>query len=370
LTRPVIACCAYPFGYGPASKLIVLARALRDRGWEPVFLGTGIARELAARSDVFAQVVAAEPNEPRARRWLGAATALLSVMDRDFAAIARESGRPYCVVDSLLWMRDRVPDVFLSARRYWVQDFPGVGARLAEVRPTPTVVGPIVPTMSRTEPGPAAGLVLNLGGTESPDGDVGGATRYADFVVDGLLRSGLLPRFAGRAAVLGGRRIVDHLARRYGRADLEFASLSHDEALDRLARATVVLTAPGLTATLECFQLAVPTFFLPPQNYSQWWSLHVLRQSGLAPGSFHWQDRLPESPIVERMPEATRGPLLRGIIDRLVADKDAQTAYVDCLSAVSATDRTALAARQRAFFDSLGADGVETVARELTELCG
>jgi hypothetical protein len=370
MTRPVIACCAYPFGYGPASKLIVLARALRDRGWEPVFLGAGIARELAARSDVFAQVVTAEPDEPETRGWLDAATALLSVMDRDFAAIASESGRPYFVVDSLLWMRDRVPDVFLSARRYWVQDFPGVRIRLAEIQPTPTVVGPIVPTMSRAEPGPNAGLVLNLGGMESPNGDVGGAIRYADFVVDGLLRSGLLARFAGRTAVLGGRGIVDHLTRRHGRPGLEFASLSHDEGLGRLAGAAVVLTAPGLTATLECFQLAVPTFFLPPQNYSQWWSLHVLRRSGLAPGSFHWQDRLAESPIVERMPEATRGPLLRGIIDRLVGDEAAQAAYVDCLGAASATDRPALAARQRAFFDSLGPNGVETIARELTELCG
>src|SRR5437870_5477918 len=117
MPRPVIACCAYPFGYGPASKLIVLARALRDRGWELVCLGTGIAYELAARSDVFAQVIEPEPAEPETRGWLDAATALLSVMDRDFATIACESGRPYFVVDSLLWMRDRVPDVLLSARR-------------------------------------------------------------------------------------------------------------------------------------------------------------------------------------------------------------------------------------------------------------
>ena len=370
MTRPVIACCAYPFGYGPASKLIVLARALRARGWEPVFLGTGIARELAARSDVFAQVVTAEPGDPQTRSWLDAATALLSVMDRDFAAIACESGRPYFVVDSLFWMRDRVPDVFLSARRYWVQDFPGVRTRLAEIQPTPTVVGPIVPPMSRAKSGPNAGLVLNLGGMESPTGDVGGAICYADFVVDGLLRSGLLARFAGRTAVLGGRGIVDHLTRHHGRPGLEFVSLSHDEGLGRLAGAAVVLTAPGLTATLECFQLAVPTFFLPPQNYSQWWSLHVLRRSGLAPGSFHWQDRLAECPIVERMPEATRGPLLRGIIDRLVTDEAAQAAYVVCLGAALATDRPALATRQRAFFDSLGPGGVETIASELTELCG
>ncbi len=367
---PIVACSAYPLGYGPAAKLIVLARALRARGWEPVFLGSGIARELAARSDVFAQVITAERDETEVRRWLRAANVLLSVMDRSIAAVARECGRPYCVVDSLLWMRDRVPDVFLAARRYWVQDFPGVRARSAEIRPAPTVVGPIVPAMRPVEAGAGAELVVNLGGMESPDGAADHATRYAEFVVDGLLRSRLPARFVGRAVVLGGHRIVEHLRRRHGGTALAFHSLPHGESISRLARAAVVLTAPGLTTTLECFQLAVPTFFLPPQNYSQWWSLHLLRAHQLAPGSFHWQDRLPESPIVERMPEATRGPVLRAVINRVIREESARVAYVAYLDAIPSADRPTLAARQRAFFESLGPDGTETVARELSELFG
>jgi len=368
MTRPVIACSAYPFGYGPASKLIVLARALRDRGWNPVFLGTGIACELAARSDVFVRIVASDPAGPEVRRWLDTARVLLSVMDRDVAAGARDTGRPYCVVDSLLWMRDRVPEVFLSARRYWVQDFPGVRDRVAEIRPTPTIVGPIVAPMRRPKRRPKASLVVNLGGMQSPDREDGGALRYANFVVDGLLHSGLPTRFSGRTTVLGGQRIIEELTRRRGAAGIEFASLPHDEGIDRLGRAALVLTAPGLTTTLECFRLSVPTFFLPPQNYSQWWSLNVLREHGLAPGSFHWQDRLPDSPIVERMPEAIRSPLLREIVERLVVDESAQADYARLLATLETTDPRALVARQRAFFDRLGADGGATVARELTEL--
>jgi hypothetical protein len=367
---PIVACSAYPLGYGPAAKLVVLARALRARGWEPVFLGSGIARELAARSDVFAEVINADEDATAVRGRLRAAKVLLSVMDRSVAAVAREDGRPYCVVDSLLWMRDRVPEVFLAAHRYWVQDFPGVRARLPEIRPTPTVVGPIVPAMRPVEAADGAELVVNLGGMESPDGPPDHAIRYAEFVVDGLLLSRLPARLGGRAVVLGGRRIIEHLRRRHGEAALAFESVAHGESVARLARAAVVLTAPGLTTTLECFQLAVPTFFLPPENYSQWWSLHLLRAHELAPGSFHWQDRLPESPIVERMPEATRGPKLRAAIDRVIGDESARVAYADYLEAIPAADRARLAARQRAFFESLGPDGTETVARELTELFG
>jgi hypothetical protein len=203
---------------------------------------------------------------------------------------------------------------------------------------------------------------------ESPDGDAANAAGYADFVVDGVLHSGLTGRFAAPTLVLGGERVVAHLRGRYHQADLELRSLSHEESIVRLSRAAVVLTAPGLTTALECFQLAVPTFFLPPQNYSQWWSLQVFRARELAPGAFHWQDRLSESPIVERMPEATRGPLLRAIIDRLVVDESARSAYADSLEAVPTIDGMALAARQRAFFESLGSDGVATVTRQLAEL--
>jgi hypothetical protein len=367
---PIVACSAYPLGYGPAAKLIVLARALRDRGWEPVFLGSGIARELAARSDVFAEVIAADEDAGAVRRRLRAANILLSVMDRSVAAAAREDGRPYCVVDSLLWMRDRIPDVFLAADRYWVQDFPGVRARLPEIHPTPTVVGPIVPSMRPVDAAAGVELVVSLGGMESPDGPAEHAVRYAEFVVDGVLRSRLPAGFGGRAVVLGGRRIIEHLRRRHGDTALAFESLGHGESVSRLARAAAVLTAPGLTTTLECFQLAVPTFFLPPENYSQWWSLLLLRAHELAPGSFHWQDRLPESPIVERMPEATRGPKLRAAIEQVIGDERARVAYADYLDAIPSADRASLAARQRAFFESLGPDGTETVAREVTELFG
>ncbi len=37
-------------------------------------------------------------------------------MDRDFADLARRVDKPYYVVDSLLWMRNRIPPVLAVPR--------------------------------------------------------------------------------------------------------------------------------------------------------------------------------------------------------------------------------------------------------------
>src|SRR5262249_16462501 len=70
-----IVCCAYPFGYGPVAKLLHIARPLRARGLRLVFLGAGIARELAARSSLFDDVVLADPADVRSLELIRSASA-------------------------------------------------------------------------------------------------------------------------------------------------------------------------------------------------------------------------------------------------------------------------------------------------------
>ena len=80
-------------------------------------------------------------------------------MDRDYLGLAHALAKPAFVVDSLFWMRDRIPDEFRAARRYWVQDFVGVRARLAETGIPARVVGPIVRHTRALPPKRRTGLV-------------------------------------------------------------------------------------------------------------------------------------------------------------------------------------------------------------------
>jgi len=398
MSRRTLLCCAYPFGYGPAAKLLHIVRELRGqtrgdapgypvaplrgnsrapkgrnliaRGiapgdWQLIFLGTGIAHELASRSLLFDEVVPLGPDDPRVRVLLTQAAGMLSLMERDHAAAAVARGLPVFVADSLLWLRDRVPVVFQQARRYWAQEFVGVRSRLAEVGPRATVVGPIV---GRRNAGrianPSHRVVVNLGGVESPLGLSDPC--YADFVCRVLLRCGSeLPS----PVLLAGSACIRALRARYPDCGLELISVAHEDALAKLWQARWVITAPGLTACLECFQAGVPTLFLPPQNYSQWWILKTLRSLGLAPGSFHWEDLLPGYPITERMPDAVRGPLVADAIHRLAGDGRAEQLLREGLGAALTSNPDELTRRATAFFESLGPDGTAQIANDLADMC-
>jgi hypothetical protein len=366
-TSRSLICCAYPFGYGPAAKLLHIARKLRAKPLRLVFLGTGIAHELASRSDLFDEVVQATPNDPRVPQLLQSACGLLSLMDRDYSAVAVEIGVPIYVADSLLWMRDRVPHVFRQARRYWAQDFVDVRQRLGEVGPQATLVGPIVASSDSVSTGEGTRLVVNLGGCESPGGSIADDPAYTDFVMRGILESGLLAGRRSGDVLIAGECCVRSLHSRYAECGLEIMSASHESALTLLRQARCVLTAPGLTATLECFQLGVPTFFLPPQNYSQWWILKKLRDRGLAPASFHWADFHPGCDVTERMSEEMRGPLVRNAIQRLSHDKTAQGQFIASLATAQGSDLADLARRQHAFFATLGSNGAVQIVDELMQ---
>jgi hypothetical protein len=363
MMNQTIICCAYPFGYGPAAKLLHIARGLKSRGARLVFLGTGIAHELVARANLFDEVANTGPDDQHSRVLIRDGACLLSVMDRDYAGLAVEGGRPLFVVDSLLWMRDRVPAVFQHARRYWAQSFADDRRRLRKVGPNANVVGPILGPDPSVSPARGTRAVINLGGGEMPDGLGESQFAYCDFVLRAV--SAALSEQRRGAVLLGGKKCIAYLRDRYPDCGLEMVSANHEDALALLRTARYVLTSPGLTTALECFQARTPTYFLPPQNYSQWWILKKLRERGLAPGSFHWEDVLPDSPIVEKMPEERRGPLVRDAIYPAIKDRRAEQLLKERLIAALAGDPNELAGRQRAFFDSLGPVGTGQIVNEV-----
>jgi len=361
-----LAGCAAPHGYGPVSKLCRIAEALHPLGVSTVFLGSGIAHELASRSGAFEDVVDALPDSPAASALIDSAAALLSLMDRDYLAIAQARDKPTFVADSLFWMRDRIPQSFLAANRYWVQDFFGVKERLNEFSIAPSLVGPIVPPAAPGQDHKRSGIVVHLGGCDSPLSAIDADSGYSEFVIDGLAESVLGSRFPGPILVMAGSRCADSLrSRPRANNNFEFVSVSPDCAALLLESAMIVLTAPGLTASLECFQLQQPAFFLPPQNYSQWWILNKLRDHRLAPGAFHWENCLPVSPVTERMAESERVPLLRSLIGGLSHDAQARRSFVAALDSYATIDRDALAATQREFFESLGVNGLNAIVADL-----
>ncbi|MEZ0255609.1 MAG: hypothetical protein ACAI37_10045 [Chthoniobacter sp.] len=351
-------------------KLQLIARRLRAAGLHTVFLGHGIAHEMAAQSsDAFDEVLHAQPGDPHVAPQIASAAGLFSMMDREFAALALAQGKPVYVADSLRWMRDELPAPFAAAQRYWVQNFlPSVSS--AKVTANTVSVGPIVEPRTPTPPERRHALVINLGGCETPAGPQMENFSYAAFILRGVLQSGALERFQGNVTLLAGSNAIVHLRAAFPRCGVTLRTAPHPEALDLFAAATTVFTAPGLTTALECFQFGMPTYFLPPQNYSQWRILRHLEESGLAAGSFTWSQVMNHFPALDTIPEPDRTPLLRQAIAEVSTAPHARDMFAASLQQRLATDGTTLAARQHAFFQSLGPNGAETIAGELIGLFG
>jgi hypothetical protein len=329
----------------------------------PAFLGSGIALELVRRStEDFEEVVEASAPDASVRSLIAASTGIVSIMDRDAARLAREGAKPLYVVDSLLWMRDRIPDAFLAARRYWAQRF--FGKRFGSHDAPVVSVGPIVSSFSPGLGPPLrkAEVVVHLGGCESPSAAAEDHQRYARFVTRALISSGL-PREAS-SLVLSGAACAARLCAEFAGCGIAFTSLSHAEALNALSSAALVLTSPGVTATLECFHAGVATSFLPPQNYSQWLALEALRSARLAEGAFHWADVTGPLPFAS-IPEERRTPLVLETIARLSAEDPVSDELARSLRAAARLPRAELRARQHAAFGSLGANGAVEIAIQL-----
>ncbi len=361
-----IALCAAPFGYGPVAKALFVAQELVRRGIETWFVGYGIAAELARRTSLFTRHLECVPGDEAAVSAFRDCAAVVVVMEPEWAAMAKQSGRPFFVVDSLFWMWDEVPREFLDAELYFVQDFVGVRERAESLPFRPSVVGPIVGVRDDTARD-RGGIVLNFGGFENPFRSAADNAHYLDFVGSALLSPSFLSA-AGRPVVcIGGEGCIRYLAERFDAPGVEMRSVSHEEADALTDRAGKIYTAPGLTTIMRAFSAGVPAFFLPPQNYSQWLILHRLRERQLAPHALHWVDCLGRDEVSERMPESESVPLVQKLIREVTSQPAAREEMAVQLALTLQVDRASLAEAQQHFARSLGSNGAETIVDALVQ---
>lgn len=304
-----VLCAAENFAYGPAGKLLTIARVLAARGHGMVFVGTGTALDLASKSSLFEEVVAADTEAPdfarsHERLVLGA-DVVLSAMDRGAVAAGADFGVPTVWVDSLFYWWEELPDPVLAADLYVKQDvLPDANgmARFASRIRNLRAVGPIV-DVADAPTAPRTGRVLvNYGGMDAPGWYEAGRNHRYPYVVTELVLDAL--RGGGRDDVLfaGASRIMDELREEHGATGARFASLDHDEFVATLRSSDLVLLPGGMESTLEAFANGVPALFLPPLNVTHHLHVTAFRELGLARCSIGLADyhRLPDWSAMDR----------------------------------------------------------------------
>lgn len=283
-----VAFVATAFGFGPVSKAATIARELKTQlpGTETHFFGGGIDHEFAAKNLAFDQIYKVHTNTENLE------VLIPLLRDYDFVVCSMNSqmlplwdsaNPPLFFVDSLAWMWDAPPVGIGNANTYFAQNFAPARAHIADWRGDDPVilVPPILSGSSLTN---AIGsikprenrLLVNLAGCDNPFVDATLFVRYATVLACTIADEAL---GFDEILVCCSQNIADRIAlETSGRPTIKAGHLAHRDFLELLVTSRMLLTAPGITTTLEAVRGDIPFSFLLPQNDSQAIVSEIYRQ--------------------------------------------------------------------------------------------
>ena len=355
-----ILCEAISFGFGPVSKLLSLCELLSQRHVVD-FIGAGCSLSLATRSEIFDRIIQAET--ATSTGTMGNVTfadydLVISVMNPQFARIALSQKAKLVIVDSLFYMWDRIDPVWEQCDLLVIQSFSGEKERLESMScnlPNAYLVGPIVsPKIIACSSKQNHNLIINFGGADYPF--VKSFDKIASFIRQLVTPLDNMTSFENKIVSIGPRcaKSLQNL-NSFG---FHVNTFSHDAFLNELSQAQLLLTIPGLTTAFEAFHMGIPTFFLPPLNYSQFHNLRKFRSLDAAKGGVHWDDLYPTLSN-QQLPEEEGVQLIESLIGRTLKTPELMSEiinqYVWLLNNWRSMEDISL--HQRRLYDSIGGCG-------------
>lgn len=341
---------AEAFGFGPASKLIAIAKLLRTlEGMTAVYLGHGSAYELC-RTGPFDSVIYGDPTDLRRgaeiHLQLSSAKVIFTAMEFRPLPLAKSMGVRTVVFDSLFWMWPELPCDLNDVDLYLCQNFVGVSERASSLNHN--VMIKIVPpiTISKgLEWSRGESVVVNFGGMDNPYVTRAGVVGYATNVLKVMIP--LFHQLGLKVDVCGRRWVMDELRSEFSGPTLSFQSLGLEEFVHRLKHVRCLITSPGLETLYEAFTLGVPTYILPAQNNSQIYQARQLRGEVQRLPGMQWEDVF-EDDLLE--PELGPAELTQQALQnaaRLGATNSAGAALRDSLRRFLEQDRELVVLQRR-----------------------
>lgn len=171
------------------------------------------------------------------------------------------------VYDMLFWFWPDRYDVLEKDILVIAQNFIGVEERAKEYRSV-KVVGPLLPDeffrpFSTHE---RSGTLVNLGGFKSPEHAEKQALVYLSNLYPTLRN---LLKTEKDLCIAGGSMILEQLSENYPDLAPYAQELKHSEICEKMSTARMYFTISGLGSIYESFFMGVPTYFLPPTNFTQ-----------------------------------------------------------------------------------------------------
>ncbi|MGI5506232.1 hypothetical protein [Lentzea sp. CA-135723] len=335
-------------GFGPVSKLVAVSTALGPGTVD--FVGQGVALDFARRNaDRFGRVLFCDTAKPElVRPHLAETDVVISVMDADLVFWAVREGRPVLLFDSLLGFWDntrgmpglaraaevvrtgdlasaqaayeelgpheRILLAHLLATRSFVQNFPGVPARVAELAAVGAdhvdLCGPIVDVdalhqaLSAGPPDDPADLLVNLGGFKNFYLDYDSHNAYLDLMRRWVLDLAAEADLEHIVVCCGGFAKAETVVVNQTRVDFTF--LPHDEFLRHLAFTPSYAVPPSLTSLHEAVLTRRMPLLLPEQHYGHVVNRRMLGDIAVGRHAAAFTDVGPRFEVAEDDFEGTR----------------------------------------------------------------
>lgn len=275
---------AEPFGFGPISSSIALARQIKmlDPLKKCIFLGCGTSHQLAVRSNVFDTICFTEELSELSLTKCGIEinnTNCLIVANTYPAGVAfAKQAKFTCVfIDTLFWMWNRLPIKLSDVKRYYIEDFHCVNLATDRFGYSDKFkkVPPLIDVDVSLHPVSHPFLLVSLGGIDSNLYDF---PIFYQKLIEYISEEAKLKKYTILICG-GGKKFRDNEFKKYENSRLTIACLAPQDYISYLKAADIVLASAGLHGFYENYFLKKNVMFLPPQSYSQYLQLKFIMEN-------------------------------------------------------------------------------------------
>ncbi len=353
------------FGFGPASIAVSVLKKLKRKGlkgYEVVFMGNGVALELAKLSndvDRYVNIDTINIEEMKQKKYLlGDVQLFISVVSPTGAIFAKQEGFKVCYIEVLFWYFDNIDKRLLDVDYFFVQKFTDTEKEIKRLdfhHEKLIEVGWIVPEETtknqlrfltqkfcNSEEQKIFRAVLdkkidryvliNFGGV---DNCISEPSLYPEVILKNLIPA-IREKYADdQIFVIGGGQILKELRNNadYCRdKHMWMGSVPNEWALYLVAHAVDYFLSCGLSSLIEMGLSRKNGFGLPSQNSSQHMQIKKFRQLYDGWSGFEYKDYDSKYDLPDYVPEKTGVRIIHEAFHAFCSYNDFQKLFVQKVS--------------------------------------
>ncbi|MDJ1473222.1 hypothetical protein [Xanthocytophaga flava] len=302
---------AEPFGFGPISSSIAIARQLKilDPQKKIIFMGSGTSHQLAVKSNIFDENYFVEDMSESSfiecNSEVNSTNCLIIANTYPKAVLIAKQAEFKCVfIDTLFWMWNQLPIKALDVMKYFIEEFHCTDVKLDRFgfsdifMLVPPLIDVDVPPHIVKHPF----LLVSLGGIDSSLYDF---PVFYQKLIEYISKEKKLKQY-NILICGGGNKFRENEFKKYENSQLIITCLGPHEYMSKLRVADIVLSSAGLHGFYENYFLKKNVMFLPPQSYSQYLQLkYILNNFSKVIGA-NFENLEMSHSLRENMPELER----------------------------------------------------------------